>query len=86
MPAVYPPSKVLVSGANGFVGIWVVRKLLQRGYRVRGTVRSLDKGDDLKKAFEAYKDRFEIVVVEDITQVSFRRFRVPLLTFKELSW
>jgi nucleoside-diphosphate-sugar epimerase len=31
---------ILVTGASGFVGKWCVVKLLEKGYRVRGTVRS----------------------------------------------
>ena len=31
---------ILVTGASGYVGKWCVVKLLQKGYRVRGTVRS----------------------------------------------
>jgi dihydroflavonol-4-reductase len=31
---------ILVTGASGYVGKWCVVKLLERGYRVRGTVRS----------------------------------------------
>jgi dihydroflavonol-4-reductase len=31
---------ILVTGASGFVGKWCVIKLLEKGYRVRGTVRS----------------------------------------------
>lgn len=34
---------ILVSGANGFVGRAVVRRLLHDGHRVRGSVRSLDR-------------------------------------------
>ena len=37
MPA---PDLILVTGASGFVGKWCVVKLLEKGYRVRGTVRS----------------------------------------------
>ncbi|KAI0059356.1 D-lactaldehyde dehydrogenase [Artomyces pyxidatus] len=54
MPSVLPPSKVLVSGANGDVAIWVVRKLLEAGYLVRGTVRSESKGAHLKHIFAEY--------------------------------
>ncbi len=31
---------ILVTGASGYVGKWCVVKLLEKGYRVRGTVRS----------------------------------------------
>jgi nucleoside-diphosphate-sugar epimerase len=68
MPAVQPGSKVLVTGANGYIAIWVVRTLLEQGYAVRGTVRSEAKGHHLKKSFEKYGDKFETVVVEDITK------------------
>ena len=64
-----PGSKVLVTGANGFVAVHVVKKLLQGGYAVRGTVRSATKGEHLKKVFVEYGDKLEIVVVEDITLV-----------------
>jgi bifunctional dihydroflavonol 4-reductase/flavanone 4-reductase len=30
---------VVVTGASGFVGTWLVMKLLQAGYTVRATVR-----------------------------------------------
>jgi nucleoside-diphosphate-sugar epimerase len=69
MPTVQPPAKVLVSGANGFIATWVIKSLLDRGYAVRGTVRSLDKGNHLKKVFEKYGDKLELVVVADIGQV-----------------
>jgi nucleoside-diphosphate-sugar epimerase len=68
MPTVQPGSKVLVTGANGYIAIWVVRTLLEQGYVVRGTVRSEAKGQHLKKSFEKYGDKFDAVVVEDITK------------------
>jgi uncharacterized protein YbjT (DUF2867 family) len=69
MPAVKSGAKVLVSGANGYIAVWVVRTLLESGYHVRGTVRSAEKGIHLKKIFSAYGDRFELVTVPDITKV-----------------
>jgi nucleoside-diphosphate-sugar epimerase len=43
MPAVDLGSEVLVTGANGYIAVWVVRVLLERGFAVRGTVRSESK-------------------------------------------
>lgn len=31
--------RVCVTGAGGFIGSWVVKRLLQEGYMVHGTVR-----------------------------------------------
>ena len=39
------------------------------GYRVRGTVRSTEKGEYLKKLFDGVGE-FEYVIVEDIAKVS----------------
>ncbi|KAG1731354.1 uncharacterized protein EDB91DRAFT_1154692 [Suillus paluster] len=68
MPAVKPPCKVLVSGANGYIAIWVVRALLEKGYSVRGTVRSEEKAAHLRQLFSSYGDKHEVVIVEDITK------------------
>ena len=68
MVAISPPAKVLVTGANGYLATWVVKKYLEAGYSVRGTVRSLSKSAFLKDKFGHYGDRFELVVVEDITK------------------
>jgi uncharacterized protein YbjT (DUF2867 family) len=70
MPTVQPPCKVLVSGANGYIAIWVVRALLEKGYSVRGTVRSEKKATHLRDLFSSYGDKHEVVIVEDITKVS----------------
>ncbi|CAL1707943.1 unnamed protein product [Somion occarium] len=66
MPATQAGSTVLVTGANGFVAMWVVRKLLEEGYHVRGTIRSASKGDYMRKVFEDLGDKLELVVVPDI--------------------
>ncbi|KAG2365175.1 hypothetical protein BDR07DRAFT_1399625 [Suillus spraguei] len=68
MPAVQPPCKVLVSGANGYIAVWVVRTLLEKGYSVRGTTRSEEKAAHLRQMFSSYGDKHEVVVVEDITK------------------
>lgn len=61
--------KVLVTGANGYIAVWVVKYLLERGYSVRGTVRSESKAKHLKDLFSTYGDKLEIVIVPDITKV-----------------
>jgi nucleoside-diphosphate-sugar epimerase len=68
MVAVSSPAKVLVTGANGYLAVWVIKNYLEAGYSVRGTVRSLSKSAFLKERFSDYGDRFELVVVEDITK------------------
>ncbi|KAH8914522.1 NAD(P)-binding protein [Atractiella rhizophila] len=62
-------ARVLVTGANGFVGIHVVDKLLQSGFSVRGTVRSVSKSRPyLERTFSQFiKDgRFEVVEASDL--------------------
>ncbi|KAG6884850.1 hypothetical protein C0993_007783 [Termitomyces sp. T159_Od127] len=68
MPTIAPGDKILVSGANGYIAIWVVRRFLEKGYAVRGTVRSVDKGRYLENYFKSYGDKFEVAIVEDITK------------------
>lgn len=69
MPAIQS-GKVLVTGANGYIALWVVKSLLEKGFSVRGTVRSEAKVTHLKETFKSYGNRFEVVVVEDITKAS----------------
>lgn len=44
---------VLVTGGTGFVGGWCIRQLLERGYAVRTTLRSLAKEQALRAAVGA---------------------------------
>ena len=59
MPAV-PSGKVLVTGANGYIALWIVKLPLEAGYSVRGTVRSEGKASYLRKLFASYSDKFEL--------------------------
>ncbi len=62
-------SKVLVTGATGFVALHVIGQMIEKSYSVIGTVRSQAKADKLYKQF---KERFgddvdlELVIVQDI--------------------
>lgn len=62
-------SWILVTGANGFVASHVTQQFLQRGYKVRGTIRDLEKSSWLvQDVFKSYADNgdFELVVVPDL--------------------
>ena len=45
-----PPQQVLVTGASGFIAKHIVRELLDAGYRVRGSVRSAARGQEVSEA------------------------------------
>ena len=49
-------SLVLVTGASGFVATHIVKHLLQTGYRVRGTVRSLKNDAKCQPIRELYPE------------------------------
>ncbi|TNY24036.1 hypothetical protein DMC30DRAFT_413521 [Rhodotorula diobovata] len=68
MPAVPTDSLVLLTGASGYLAVHVLQQLLERGFRVRGTVRSKDKGDYLKQllAKDGLDSKFEVAIVEDV--------------------
>ena len=88
MPAVNKGSKVLVSGANGYIAMWVVRTLLERGYIVRGTVRTEEKGKFMIEYFTSlgYEDKFEVVVVDDIVKVgNWHVLTIPLTLTSNLN-
>jgi nucleoside-diphosphate-sugar epimerase len=74
MPIVPAGAKILVTGANGFAAVWLIRELLQKAYSVRGVVRAASKGEHVKKLFsqEIGEGRLEICVVHDITAVRMR--------------
>jgi len=46
-------SKVLVTGATGFIGLHCIQQLLSKGYEVNGTVRSLDREGEIRDGLSA---------------------------------
>lgn len=60
---------ILVTGANGFLGTWIVHYLLEKGYWVRAAVRNEAKGQHLLKIFEEYGEKLELSIVGDIIEV-----------------
>ncbi|PYH75559.1 putative aldehyde reductase 2 [Aspergillus uvarum CBS 121591] len=63
-------STVVLVGANGYVAVETCEKLLQAGYRVRGTVRNVDHHRIWMHAlFDAkWPDKFELVQVADFEE------------------
>ncbi|KAF9875014.1 hypothetical protein CkaCkLH20_07708 [Colletotrichum karsti] len=63
-------SWVLVTGATGFIASNVIRELLKRDYKVRGSVRDLNQASWLvERVFKTASDEgdFELVPVPDLT-------------------
>ncbi|RXK41189.1 hypothetical protein M231_01594 [Tremella mesenterica] len=66
MGVIEPGSKVLVTGASGYLASHTVEAFLNAGFPVRGTVRSAAKGEYLKELFKGKP--FEYVIVPDISE------------------
>ncbi|KAH9893507.1 NAD-P-binding protein [Cubamyces lactineus] len=75
-----PPDKVFVTGANGYIGCWIVHELLDKGYFVRAAVRTDEKARTLSSLITSKHPAlppgsFECVVVpEMLTDGAFDNF------------
>ncbi|KAL6823578.1 NAD(P)-binding protein [Trichoderma camerunense] len=63
MASVPPGGLILVTGASGYIGSVTVQVFLQRGYRVRGTVRSVASNAWMT---EYFGPKFELIEVPDL--------------------
>lgn len=52
---------VLISGATGFIAAHTVQQLLQKNYKVVGSVRSTEKGEKLKESLNDPNFSYEVV-------------------------
>ena len=61
---------VLLTGASGFIGAHIVDRLIEKGYRVRGTVRSESKILFFEKKLPAefQSGQLSFAIVPDIAQ------------------
>jgi nucleoside-diphosphate-sugar epimerase len=59
--------RVLLTGANGFVGSHVLDRLLSRGWSVRSVVRSQAKADQVAADFPNMTSQLDFGIVPDIT-------------------
>lgn len=65
---------ILVTGASGYIASWIVKFLLEEGYKVRGTVRSTKafaKIAQLEKLKEAHPDQLELFEADLLKKGSF---------------
>lgn len=59
-------SLILVTGASGFLATHCIHQLLVLGHKVRGTVRSNEKGLYLQELFKRHGDSFSYVIAADL--------------------
>ncbi len=57
---------VLVTGASGFIAAHVLNSFLSHGYNVRGTVRSEETANKVRKTHGKYGDKLSFAIVNDV--------------------
>ncbi|CAK9438296.1 uncharacterized protein LODBEIA_P25200 [Lodderomyces beijingensis] len=76
------PKTVFLSGATGYIAQHVLKQLLEKGYRVIGSVRSEAKGENLKQLTKQ-SPNFSYVVIPNIADPG--AFDKPLQDHPEIS-
>ena len=56
---------ILVTGANGFVAVHVVKACIDVGHTVTGSVRTQAKGEELLEIHPEWKGKLDFVEIED---------------------
>lgn len=72
---------LLVTGANGFVALHVIKEAIAQGYKVVGTVRSVAAAEKIMNIFPDSSSQLQIVEVHDITNandfaMAFEKFKI----------
>jgi dihydroflavonol-4-reductase len=71
-------NKVLLTGANGYIGRHILLELLNQGYQVRASVRSLDKAEPVIAALKPF--------VKDVNLLSSNLEFIELALDKDAGW
>jgi NADPH-dependent methylglyoxal reductase len=59
---------LLVTGANSYVASHIIKLALEKGYNVRGTVRSERSTASVREKFASHTDKLSFAIVSDITK------------------
>lgn len=61
-----PAETVLITGASGYVATHIVDAFVKAGYAVRGTVRSDETVEKVRRTFLQYMNQLSFAIVPDI--------------------
>ena len=62
-----PPSEpILITGASGFLAAHILNEFLDHGYSIRGTVRSEETAEKVRKTHKKYGDKLSFAIVKDV--------------------